>query len=117
LWDTTPCIPGFLLRLLFDPKDGGDMFLWNVGWLSTEYGVKSQTIILFKHWKYLVLWHICWKPRHIVGQWHNKRTCDSGDVTQQWSKCGKRCFLRGPTPGGHWGYNRTRHTMSNTWEK
>jgi hypothetical protein len=27
LWDTTPCIPGFLLRLLFDPKDGGDMFL------------------------------------------------------------------------------------------
>jgi hypothetical protein len=28
---------GFLLDLLFDPEDGGDMFLRNVGRLSTEY--------------------------------------------------------------------------------
>jgi hypothetical protein len=27
---------GILLRL-FDPEDGGDMFLRNVGWLSTDY--------------------------------------------------------------------------------
>jgi hypothetical protein len=28
---------GFLLTLFFDPEDGGDMFLINVGWLSTDY--------------------------------------------------------------------------------
>jgi hypothetical protein len=27
----------FLLSLFFDPEDGGDMFPWNVGWLSTDY--------------------------------------------------------------------------------
>jgi hypothetical protein len=27
----------FLLGLLFDCKDGGDMFLRNSGWLSTDY--------------------------------------------------------------------------------
>jgi hypothetical protein len=26
-----------LLGLLFDPDDGGDMFLRNVGWLSEDY--------------------------------------------------------------------------------
>jgi hypothetical protein len=27
----------FLLVLFFDPDDGGDMLLWNVGWLSAGY--------------------------------------------------------------------------------
>jgi hypothetical protein len=27
----------FLLGLLFDPEDGDDMFLRNIGWLSTDY--------------------------------------------------------------------------------
>jgi hypothetical protein len=44
-WDITPCSPfklcmppahaGFLLGL-FDPEDGGDMFLQNVGSLSAD---------------------------------------------------------------------------------
>jgi hypothetical protein len=27
---------GFFLGLYFDYEDGGDMFLWNVGWLSMD---------------------------------------------------------------------------------
>jgi hypothetical protein len=27
----------FLLPILFDPEEGGDMFLRNVGWLATDY--------------------------------------------------------------------------------
>jgi hypothetical protein len=26
-----------LLGLFFDSEDEGDMFLWNIGWLSTDY--------------------------------------------------------------------------------
>jgi hypothetical protein len=37
----------FLLHLFFDPKGEGDMFLRNVGWLSTKHGVKSQKIKIF----------------------------------------------------------------------
>jgi hypothetical protein len=28
---------GYLLGLFFDPEDRDDMFLRNVGWLSTDY--------------------------------------------------------------------------------
>jgi hypothetical protein len=28
---------GFLLGVIFDPEDGGDIFLRNIGWLSTDY--------------------------------------------------------------------------------
>jgi hypothetical protein len=28
---------GFLLGFFLDPEDGGDIFLQNVGWLSTDY--------------------------------------------------------------------------------
>jgi hypothetical protein len=39
---------GFLPGLLFEPEDGGDMFVRNVTWLySGLRGVKSQTIELF----------------------------------------------------------------------
>jgi hypothetical protein len=37
-WQTWLCFhPDFLLCLLFDPEDGGDMFLRNVGGHSTDY--------------------------------------------------------------------------------
>jgi hypothetical protein len=39
---------GILLGILFDIKDGGDMFLRNVGLLSTDYTeLYSETIELF----------------------------------------------------------------------
>jgi hypothetical protein len=44
IWDITQvallavCFhAGFFLGLFFDPEDGGDMFLLNVGRLSTDY--------------------------------------------------------------------------------
>jgi hypothetical protein len=41
----------FLLGLYFDPEEGGDMFLRNVYWLSTEYtGLYPQKTELFKTW-------------------------------------------------------------------
>jgi hypothetical protein len=60
LWDITPRSPlkvnrrfgalfdtwfhiGFLLGLFFDPEDGGDMFLRNVGLLQMEYTMSYST--------------------------------------------------------------------------
>jgi hypothetical protein len=41
-------LAGFLLGLLFDPEDGGDIFLRNVGWLSMDkHGVMSHKWKLF----------------------------------------------------------------------
>jgi hypothetical protein len=37
----------FLLGLFFDPANGADMFLQNVGCLSTDYIVISQKIELY----------------------------------------------------------------------
>jgi hypothetical protein len=61
--------PSFLLGLFFDSENGGDMFLRNVGWLSTDYAtiiredrtrrnhlgenLKPFTLILFKGVLYL----------------------------------------------------------------
>jgi hypothetical protein len=36
-----------LVEIFFDPEDGGDMFLRNVGCISKDYGVTSQKMILF----------------------------------------------------------------------
>jgi hypothetical protein len=38
---STYCLlhPGFLHDLFSDPEEGGDMFLWNVSWLSMDYMV------------------------------------------------------------------------------
>jgi hypothetical protein len=67
-WDITPCItlkanrshlqlqqascyllhPGFLLSFLFEPDDGGEMFLRNVSCFLTDYMDIYQKIELFK---------------------------------------------------------------------
>jgi hypothetical protein len=36
-WQEEGSHTGFLLGILFDPDDGGDIFLQNVGRLSTDY--------------------------------------------------------------------------------
>jgi hypothetical protein len=44
-----PPTPGFLLGLLFDPEDSGDMFLKNV-WLSPNYmALQPQLFIVHRH--------------------------------------------------------------------
>jgi hypothetical protein len=37
---------GFLLGLLFNTDDKGDMFLRNVGWLSTHCNISQKTKLL-----------------------------------------------------------------------
>jgi hypothetical protein len=40
LWAGLSLLPAsacFLLDLFFDPEDGGEMFLQNIGWLSMDY--------------------------------------------------------------------------------
>jgi hypothetical protein len=37
LWVAIKAKAGFLLGLSFDPEDGGDMFLCNIGLFSTDY--------------------------------------------------------------------------------
>jgi hypothetical protein len=41
------CYRPVILLGLFDPEDGGDIFLRNVSWLNGLYGVISQKIVLF----------------------------------------------------------------------
>jgi hypothetical protein len=38
----------FLLGLFFNPKDGGDMFLWNISCFNELHGIISQKTELFK---------------------------------------------------------------------
>jgi hypothetical protein len=45
-----PVLPAScFLRLSFDSEDGGDMFLRNVGWLSTDYKVLYPIRFYFRH--------------------------------------------------------------------
>jgi hypothetical protein len=47
-WFAACFCSGLLLSLFFGPEDEGDMFLRNVGWLSTGlHGVTSQKTELF----------------------------------------------------------------------
>jgi hypothetical protein len=34
---------GFLLGIFFNPKDGGDIFLWNISWLPVDYNSSCPT--------------------------------------------------------------------------
>jgi hypothetical protein len=47
---------GLVLSLLFDPEDGGEMFLRNVGWLSTDY-----TALYLRRW--YSWWPPLWEPQ------------------------------------------------------
>jgi hypothetical protein len=49
--DITPCShAGFLLRLFFDPEDGGYMFLRNVGWQrTTRRYIREDDTLRFVH--------------------------------------------------------------------
>jgi hypothetical protein len=49
---------GFLLGLFFDPDDGSDMFLRNVGWLSTDYAALYTKIYYFFHELFIIHFYI-----------------------------------------------------------
>jgi hypothetical protein len=44
--------------LLFNPEDRGDMFLWNIGWLSTDYIVLCHTR-QNSSFHFLSFWYSC----------------------------------------------------------
>jgi hypothetical protein len=58
---------GFFLGLSFDP-DGGDMFLWNVSWLSTDYmslySRRQNSLYIFSF-----IYSVSWTT------WHSNRFC------------------------------------------
>jgi hypothetical protein len=55
-WQAELCFhAGFLLGLFFDPEDRGDMFLRNVGWLSTDYTALYHRIWYSSIWVLFVL--------------------------------------------------------------
>jgi hypothetical protein len=46
---------GYLHGLLFDPENGRDIFLRNIGWLSTDYALYiSEDIILYNIYKTVI---------------------------------------------------------------
>jgi hypothetical protein len=46
-----------LLDLFFNPEDGGNMFLWNVCWLSVDYTEDNSATLFFHSRDYYLLWH------------------------------------------------------------
>jgi hypothetical protein len=73
LQQSSICCPlhiGFLLTLLFEPEDGGDMLLRNVGWLSTDYTLlcsrrQKSAWTLFKERLRTGTDYITYSPRNI----------------------------------------------------
>jgi hypothetical protein len=55
---------GFLFGLFFDPEDGGDIFLWNIGCLSRDYGVLCPKNYEFHNYNwqnrksYIMQWNV-----------------------------------------------------------
>jgi hypothetical protein len=46
--------PGFLLSLFFDPEDGGNMILQNVGWLAGRHYIpEDRTLYKYRFQAYL----------------------------------------------------------------
>jgi hypothetical protein len=41
---------GFMLGLIFGPENAGGMFIWNVGWLSTEYYMLKMETSITMYW-------------------------------------------------------------------
>jgi hypothetical protein len=52
---------GFLLSLFFYPEDGGDMFVQNVGWHSTDY-----TALYPRRWYSSTCLHVCQMEDHTL---------------------------------------------------
>jgi hypothetical protein len=59
---------GSLFGLLFDPKDGGDMYLRNVGWYSTDYTALYSRRFLSWRLLFCILTYILARDTYLTSQ-------------------------------------------------
>jgi hypothetical protein len=67
-----------------------------------------------RRWENNIMWHTCWKPKHVARPWSGERISETGVTSRNNRRAVEAVLPRGPASGEQWRYNGTRDITSLT---